>query len=68
MSESSTLLSYRGAITREELVQVPTPAATATHRPVPHLEIVDELVETLGFQQIGVVQKSTSNAVQTLPS
>jgi hypothetical protein len=55
MSETGTLLSYSGKITREELAQVPTPAATATHRPVPHHEIVEALVKTLSFRQIGVV-------------
>jgi hypothetical protein len=34
---------------------VPTSAATETHRPVPHHEIVQALVETLGFRHIGVV-------------
>jgi len=57
MSETGTLLSYSGKITREELAQMPTPAATATHRPVPHHEIVDALVETLSFRQIGVVRE-----------
>lgn len=57
MSESSTLISQNGKITREELAQVPTPAATATHRPVPHHTIVEALVETLSFRQIGVVQE-----------
>ena len=67
MSETGTLLSYSGKITREELAQVPTPTATATHRPVPHHNIVDALVETLSFRQIGAVRESTSNAVQTVP-
>jgi hypothetical protein len=34
---------------------VPTPAPTETHRPVPHHEIVQALIETLGFRHIGVV-------------
>jgi hypothetical protein len=41
-------------ITREQLALVPTPPGTATHRPIPHHEIVDALVETLGFRHIGV--------------
>ena len=41
MSETSTLIGYSGrTIGREELALVPTPAATETHRPVPHHEIV----------------------------
>jgi hypothetical protein len=31
------------------------PAATETHRPIPHHEIVRSLIETLGFRHIGVV-------------
>lgn len=59
MSETGTLLSHSGKITRQELAQVPTPAATATHRPVPHHEIVEALVETLSFRQIGVVREES---------
>jgi hypothetical protein len=56
MSETSTLIGYGGrTIGREEPTPVPTPAATETHRPVPHHEIVQALVETLGFRYIGVV-------------
>ncbi len=54
MSETSTLISNGGKITREELAQVPTPPGTMTHRPVPHHEIVEALVETLSFRHIGV--------------
>jgi hypothetical protein len=56
MLETSTLIGYGGrTIGREELTLAPTPAATETHRPVPHHEIVQALVETLGFRHIGVV-------------
>jgi len=56
MSETSTLIDYGGrTMGREELALVPTPAATETHRPVPHHEIVQALIETLGFRHIGVV-------------
>ena len=56
MSETSTLVGYKGrTIPRDELALVPTPPATDTHRPVPHNEIVQALVETLGFRHIGVV-------------
>src|SRR5437899_1538006 len=55
MSETSTLIGYSGrTIGREELTLVPTPAATETHRPIPHHEIVQALIETLGFRHIGV--------------
>src|SRR5216683_5095766 len=57
MSETSTLIGYKGrTIPREELALVPTPLATDTHRPIPHFEIVQALVETLGFRHIGVVK------------
>jgi hypothetical protein len=37
------------------LTALPTPAATETHRPIPHHEIVEALVETLGFRHIGFI-------------
>jgi hypothetical protein len=56
MSETSTLIGYAGrTIHRDELALVPTPPATATHQPVPHHEIVQAIVETLGFRHIGIV-------------
>jgi hypothetical protein len=53
---TSTLLSSGGKLAREQLALVTTPPATATHRPIPHLEVVSALVETLGFRHIGVVR------------
>jgi hypothetical protein len=55
MSETSTLISYSGKISRAELAQVPTPPATPTHIPIPHIEVVQTLVETLSLRHIGVV-------------
>src|SRR5256712_9119040 len=52
---SATLLSSTGRITQQELALIPTPAPTASHKPIPHHEIVQALVETLGFRHIGVV-------------
>jgi hypothetical protein len=54
MSETSTLIGYKGrTIPREELALVPTPAATKpTYQ---SHEIVQALVEALGFRHIGVV-------------
>ena len=57
MSETSTLIACDGKISREELARVPTPSATATHQPIPHNQIVEALVESLSFRQIGVVQE-----------
>ena len=55
MSEStSTLLSYGGKLDRQQLALVPTPPGTATHRPVPHIEVVNALIQTLGFRHIAV--------------
>ena len=56
MSES-VLIASVAKLTRQELAAVPTPQATATHRPVPHVEIVETLVETLSFRHIGVVKE-----------
>jgi hypothetical protein len=55
MSETSTLIPCTGKITRAELAQVPTPPATTTHVPIPHLAVVEGLVETLSHRHIGVV-------------
>lgn len=50
----TTLLSSQGKLTREQLALVPTPLGTATHRPIPHAEVVNALVDTLGLRKIGV--------------
>ena len=52
-----TLSSYGGKLTREQLSRVPTPCATATHKPIPHIEVVEKLIEALSFRQIGVVRE-----------
>jgi hypothetical protein len=50
----AVLLSQTGKLTRQELALVSTPLGTATHKPVPHVEVVNALIETLGFRHIGV--------------
>ena len=35
-----TLCSYGNKLTREELARVATPAATATHKTIPHIAVV----------------------------
>ena len=55
MSETSTLISCTGKITRAELANLPTPPATETHIPIPHAAVVATLVETLSHRHIGVV-------------
>ena len=52
-STTSTLITHAGKISREELALIPTPEGTATHRPVPHHQVVQALAETLGFRHIG---------------
>jgi hypothetical protein len=54
-----TLCSYGTKLTREDLSRVATPAATATHKPIPHIAVVEKLIEALGFRQIGVVREDT---------
>jgi hypothetical protein len=55
MSETSPLISGTGKITRAELANLPTLAATATHMPIPHAAVVQSLAETLSHRHIGVV-------------
>jgi len=55
MSETSTLISCAGKITRAELATLPTPPATETHIPIAHAAVVNTLVETLSHRHIGVV-------------
>jgi hypothetical protein len=43
---------------REELPEIPTPAATATWRPVPHHVLVDRLHQDLADRSIEVVRES----------
>ena len=51
----TVLIASNGKLTREQLTLVPTPPGTATHKPVPHIEAVNALIETLGFRHIAVV-------------
>ena len=50
------LIVHAGAqrIPRAELAALPVPPATDTFKPIPHHEIIQALVETLGFRHIGV--------------
>jgi hypothetical protein len=45
-----TLCSYGSKLTRDELSRVETPAATATHKPIPHISVVEKLIEALSFR------------------
>jgi hypothetical protein len=55
MSETSTLISCVGKITRADLATLPTPPSTETHIPIAHAAVVETLVETLSHRHIGVV-------------
>ena len=57
MSETSTLISCTGKITRAELAMLRTPPSTATHVPIPHAAVVEALVDTLSHRQISVVDE-----------
>src|SRR5665213_4600764 len=37
-----------------QLALIPTPPSTPTHQIIPHHEVVNALIETLGFRHIGV--------------
>src|ERR1019366_3210052 len=53
---TATLLSQTGKITRQELQAIPVPQGTSTHQPLSHYEIVEALLETLGFRRIEMVR------------
>ena len=58
ISSQGTLIAHCGTskITRAELKDLPTPAETRTHKPLSHYQIVQALIETLGFRHITVVR------------
>jgi hypothetical protein len=47
-------------LTREELALVPTPPKTSSHVPIPHHEVIQALVQTLGFRHIQVTNEQHS--------
>ena len=57
MSSSTLIAGPLTKMNRAELARISVPPATPTHKPVPHHEIVEALIETLGFRQIGVVRE-----------
>lgn len=50
-------MPFSGKLTREQLALIPTPPGTTTHRPVPHIEVINALTETLGFRHIGIMKE-----------
>lgn len=43
-------------ISRDDLALIQAPAATRTHQPVAHIDVVKAVIETLGFRKIAVVR------------
>ena len=52
-----TLLSNSGKIGRDELALVPAPPGTATHKVIPHHEVINALVDTLSLRHIAPVRE-----------
>ena len=54
----ATLIAHAGAkkVTREELMELPIPEATRTHKPVAHFKIVETLEEALSFRHLKIVR------------
>jgi hypothetical protein len=54
----ATLVAHCGTskVSRDELKLIPAPDGTRTFKPIPHHQVVDALIETLGFRYIGVVR------------
>src|ERR1700756_1868994 len=58
MSETQpVLLSQTGKLTRQELALVPAPLGTATHKVIPHHEVINALVDTLSLRHIAPVRE-----------
>jgi hypothetical protein len=55
---NASLISHVGTrkIARYELGMIPTPPATETHQPVPHLNIVEAIAESLELRKLRVVR------------
>jgi len=54
--ENATLIAHVDTekIDRQTLALMPTPAGTDTHKIIPHIEVVNAIIETLGFRHIAV--------------
>lgn len=52
------LLVHAGAslIGRQDLHDLETPPATETHKPIPHAELVESIIESLSYRQLQVVR------------
>ena len=58
IAQAGTLIAHCGArrITRNELVNLPTPPATATFKPVGHASLVDRIMDSLWYRRMTVVR------------
>jgi hypothetical protein len=59
INEKLAILStYAGTnkITREQLALIAAPSGTRTHKPIAHIDVVQALIETLGFRNIHVIR------------
>src|SRR5580693_6483254 len=54
--ETGTLVAHVDTerITREQLALMPTPPGTETHKVIPHVDVVNAIIETLGFRHIAI--------------
>ncbi len=52
------LLVHVGAemMTRQNLLDVSTPEGTDTHKPIPHAELVETIIQTLGYRSLQVTR------------
>jgi len=44
-------------ITRAQLAEIIAPEGTRTHKPIAHIDVVNAVIETLGFRKIAVVRE-----------
>ena len=58
MDQQGTLIAHAGAslISRQDLALIVAPQGTRTHKPVAHIDVVNAVIETLGFRKINVVR------------
>ena len=54
----ANLISHCGTelVGRQDLLLLPTPEASETHKPIAHAALVQTVIETLGFRKLNVVQ------------
>ena len=55
--DAPVLLSRTEKITREQLALVPSPPSTATHKVMPHHEVINALIDTLSLRHIAPVRE-----------